>query len=43
MGISTEEMENFTTNHHEQDQKTMLFQDECYKIYGCIYIFRMVR
>ena len=34
-------MENFTTNDtnsyaHEQEEK-LIFKDECYKIYGCIY------
>ena len=29
---------NFTTNQHEQREKLeLLFKDECYKIYGCIF------
>ncbi|MCL2042609.1 MAG: GxxExxY protein [Treponema sp.] len=32
-------MNNLTTNQHEQeDKKNLLFKDECYDIYGCIYI-----
>ena len=36
-------MENLTTNHtnsflrNEHEQENMLFKDECFKIYGCIY------
>ena len=31
-------MENSTTNHtNEHEQEDLLFKDECYKIYGCIY------
>ena len=28
-------MINLTTKHHEQEE--LLFKDECYEIYGCIY------
>jgi len=31
-------MENFTTNHTNQHEKSdILYKDECYEIYGCIY------
>jgi len=31
-------MKNFTTNQHEpHEQKEIIYQGECYKIYGCIY------
>jgi len=31
-------LENSTTNHtNEHEQEDLLFKDECYKIYGCIY------
>ena len=32
------QMNNFTTNHTNQhEQGEILFKDECFRIYGCIY------
>jgi len=32
------EMNNFTTNHHEpNEQEYILFKNECFEIYGCIF------
>ena len=38
--INTDKRRRSTTNHtneHEQDQESILFKDECFDIYSCIY------